>query len=433
MCKEAVQQRSPKRGDIVTINYSLTPENDYVPLPLFDTHGTKTRLVLGWGNYLPGLHDLISTMEVGQTISDVSIDAGWGEKDMALVARVSKRVRPGREEEDEKRMIGDMKYGDIRVGMKFVLRGNNGGNGDIKVMVTEVTDDDFVLDANPPLAGSSYNCEITLLAVEEAPRMDLVERREDKATKMAKREQQIENESAARNKIEDESESCVGDTSSDIVCECPLCKNSHYEVATFALGCFWGAELAFMRTPGVAGTRVGYTRGGETTTQENPHHHDSPSYDEVCAGKTGLAEAILVLYDPDLVSYRELADVALERLKVESRAQPVGLAALFDDEDEEDWGKSQYRHGFYFHTEEQRGMAKQILFNDEEDDDDDEENEEIEDERRIFTPPSYKIKEKVEVKPASTFYEAEEYHQQYLLKGGQSARKGCKETIRCFG
>eukprot|EP00957_Ditylum_brightwellii_P133092 10148471-Ditylum_brightwellii.AAC.1 len=61
-------------------------------------------------------------MEVGQTISDISIDAGWGEKDMALVARVSKRVRPGREEEDEKRMIGDMKYGDIRVGMKFVLR-----------------------------------------------------------------------------------------------------------------------------------------------------------------------------------------------------------------------------------------------------------------------------------------------------------------------
>eukprot|EP00957_Ditylum_brightwellii_P122037 9306995-Ditylum_brightwellii.AAC.1 len=70
-----------------------------------------------------------------------------------------------------------------------------------------------------------------------------------------------------------------------------------------------------MHTLGVSGTYVGYTRGGKTNTQKNPHHHYSPSYEEVCAGKTRLAEVIYVLYDPDLVFYRKLADVALERLK----------------------------------------------------------------------------------------------------------------------
>eukprot|EP00953_Heterococcus_sp_UTEX-ZZ885_P029333 15576-Heterococcus_DN1.PRE.1 len=77
-----------------------------------------------------------------------------------------------------------------------------------------------------------------------------------------------------------------------------------YDVATFAGGCFWGLELAFQRVPGVTGTAVGYTHGKT----------DKPAYEEVCSGRTGHTEAVLVFYDAKEVHYKQLLDVFFGRI-----------------------------------------------------------------------------------------------------------------------
>eukprot|EP00270_Netrium_digitus_P008945 TRINITY_DN2703_c0_g1_i1.p1 TRINITY_DN2703_c0_g1~~TRINITY_DN2703_c0_g1_i1.p1 ORF type:complete len:176 (+),score=32.26 TRINITY_DN2703_c0_g1_i1:191-718(+) len=172
-------------------------------------------------------------------------------------------------------------------------------------------------------------------------------------------------------------------------------KVSATELATFAAGCFWGVELAFQRVPGVAKTTVGYTQG----------KIPNPTYEVVCSGRSGHAEAVLVEFSPAEVKYEQLLELFWKR------HDPTQLNRQGNDRG------TQYRSGIYFHTPEQEKLANASL-----------KEVEVRLGRKIMT----------EVLPATTFYPAEDYHQQYLEKGGrngkgQSANKGCSDPIRCYG
>jgi len=149
------------------------------------------------------------------------------------------------------------------------------------------------------------------------------------------------------------------------------------EKATFAAGCFWGVEEAFRKVKGIVSTAVGYTGG----TMENP------GYREVCTGRTGHAEAVLVEFDPTQVSYDELLAVfwAIHDPTTLNRQGPdVG---------------SQYRSAIFYHSDKQKDSA--MASKDE-----------------LRSSGKYKRDIVTEITPASTFYMAEDYHQQYLAKRG---------------
>ncbi len=153
------------------------------------------------------------------------------------------------------------------------------------------------------------------------------------------------------------------------------------EKATFAAGCFWGVELAYRALPGVVSTTVGYTGG----TRQNP------TYQEVCTDRTGHAEAVQVEFDPSQVSYQQLLNLFWEA------HDPTTLNRQGPDVG------SQYRSAIFFHTPEQEAAAKKS-------------KEELQNSGR------FKNKTIVtEITPASEFYPAEEYHQQYLEKRGMKA------------
>jgi len=119
----------------------------------------------------------------------------------------------------------------------------------------------------------------------------------------------------------------------------------------------------------------------------------------VCTGTTGHTESIQVVFDPEKVSFQRLCELAMDQL---------GDSAYLINQVGNDVG-TQYRHGIYYHSEEQREIAQKIL-------------------ARFGESCA------TELKPASEkFWPAEDYHQQYLLKGGQSAKKGAIERIRCYG
>lgn len=162
------------------------------------------------------------------------------------------------------------------------------------------------------------------------------------------------------------------------------------DTATFAAGCFWGVQLAFQRVPGVASTMVGYTAG-------NTQH---PTYNDVCSGGTGHTEAVQMLFNPAVVSYKELLKVLFDRM------DPTTLNRQGNDRG------TQYRSGIYYHSEEQKEIALNFI-------------KEIQ--------PKYKDSIVVEVKKAEKFWPAEDYHQKYLEKGGQGAKKGCLDPIKCYG
>ena len=147
------------------------------------------------------------------------------------------------------------------------------------------------------------------------------------------------------------------------------------ETATFAAGCFWGVEATFRQTEGVQSTAVGYT-GGVT---------EDPSYKQVCTGRTNHAEAVEVVYDPAKVPYETLLDIFWDN------HDPTTLNRQGPDVG------TQYRSVIYFHSPEQEAAARASK-----------EKAQAKFRRPIVT----------EIAPASTFYRAEEYHQQYLEKRG---------------
>jgi len=162
------------------------------------------------------------------------------------------------------------------------------------------------------------------------------------------------------------------------------------DTATFAAGCFWGVQLAFQRVPGVASTMVGYTAG-------NTQH---PTYNDVCSGRTGHTEAVQMLFNPAVVSYKELLKVLFDRM------DPTTLNRQGNDRG------TQYRSGIYYHSEEQKEIALNFIKE---------------------MQPKYEDRIVVEVKKAEKFWPAEDYHQKYLEKGGQGAKKGCLDPIKCYG
>ncbi len=152
------------------------------------------------------------------------------------------------------------------------------------------------------------------------------------------------------------------------------------EMATFGAGCFWGVEAAFRKVSGVVDAAVGYS-GGTL---------DNPTYRDVCTGQTGHAEVVEVSFDPSQVSYDQLLDL-FWRLH-----DPTTLNRQGPDVG------SQYRSAIFIHTPEQEAAA-------------------IASRETIGSSGRFRGKVVTEVTPASTFYRAEEYHQRYLEKGGQSS------------
>lgn len=149
------------------------------------------------------------------------------------------------------------------------------------------------------------------------------------------------------------------------------------QTAMFALGCFWGAERLFWKIPGVYSTAVGYT-GGYTA---------NPTYQEVCTGRTGHAEAVLVVFDPAKLSYRELV-----RVFFEAHDPTQGMRQGNDI-------GTQYRSAVYVADDEQRAIAEAARAS-------------YDGALRVegYAPVT------TEIASAGPFYYGEDYHQQYLHK-----------------
>jgi len=152
------------------------------------------------------------------------------------------------------------------------------------------------------------------------------------------------------------------------------------EKATFAAGCFWGVEAEFEKTKGVVKTTVGYT-GGKIK---------NPTYEQVCTDKTGHAEAIQILYDPQQITYKQLLNIfwIIHDPTQKNRQGP-------------DIG-TQYRSVIFYHNEEQKQISEQS---------------------KKQKQKELDMEIQTEITPAEEFYPAEEYHQQYLKKQGSASCK----------
>lgn len=151
--------------------------------------------------------------------------------------------------------------------------------------------------------------------------------------------------------------------------------SKNLDKATFAGGCFWCMQYPFDELTGVASTAVGYTGGQK----------GNPTYEEVCAGETGHAEAIEILFNPSQITYSELLDVFWKNIN------PTTFNRQFADVG------TQYRTAIFYHNDEQKSLA--------------EASKEEMDMSGIYDKPIV-----TEITKASTFYKAEEYHQKYYEK-----------------
>jgi len=152
------------------------------------------------------------------------------------------------------------------------------------------------------------------------------------------------------------------------------------EKATFGAGCFWGVEAAFRKVKGVKSTIVGYMGG----------NLKNPTYEDVCTDETGHAEVVQVEYDPSTVSYDELLEIFWEihdPTTMNRQGPDIG---------------TQYRSVIFYHNEEQETKA-------------------IASKEKLQNSGKYKNEIVTEISPASTFYRAEEYHQQYFEKHGSQS------------
>jgi peptide-methionine (S)-S-oxide reductase len=150
------------------------------------------------------------------------------------------------------------------------------------------------------------------------------------------------------------------------------------EKATFGAGCFWSVEVEFRNVPGVKDAAVGYMGGSL----------ENPTYQQVCTDRTGHAEVVEVEFDPSEVSYEHLLDTFW------SLHDPTQLNRQGPDVG------TQYRSAVFFHTPEQREQAAEAK---------------ARVQARLDRPVV------TEIVPASEFWRAEEYHQQYLVKRGRAS------------
>lgn len=152
------------------------------------------------------------------------------------------------------------------------------------------------------------------------------------------------------------------------------------EVATFAAGCFWGVEDAFRKLPGVVDVRVGYAGGSVP----------NPSYEQVCTGHTGHAEAAQVTFDPSRISYDRLLEAFWnihDPTQVNRQGPDVG---------------SQYRSVIFTHSPDQHAAAEASK-------------------RTLGSASRFAAPIATMIEPMHSFYEAEEYHQRYFEKHPGSA------------
>lgn len=149
--------------------------------------------------------------------------------------------------------------------------------------------------------------------------------------------------------------------------------------ATFGAGCFWGVEMQFRKMEGVTDAVVGYMGG----------HVDHPTYEQVCTDRTGHAEVCQVTYDPDCISYEQLAQ-AFFRLHDPTQVDRQGP----------DIGR-QYRSVIFFHDDDQKAVAERVR-------------------AEAGASGRYPSPIATSIEPAARFWPAEDYHQQYLARNGGS-------------
>ncbi len=154
------------------------------------------------------------------------------------------------------------------------------------------------------------------------------------------------------------------------------------EKATFAAGCFWGIEASFRGVEGVTATAVGYTGGGV----------EEPSYEDVCTGGTGHAEAVRVEFDPARISYQDLLELfwqVHDPTQLNRQGADIG---------------TQYRSAIYFHDPEQEAAARASK-------------------AALDSAARPGAAIVTEITPATRFWMAEDYHQRYLEKRGGARRR----------